>query len=106
MEEDPETIAREVARALRAGRRAVAFTGAGAPPEQVAAVHGTVLEEICAGCGRPLPDCARVHPCCGYPRPAALLFHDAIHPAAASAGAGGARDLVHALQGADTPLLF
>ena len=177
MEEDPETIAREVARALRAGRRAVAFTGAGvlwsglallglplagdgrawhawprvahffysrfflagvlaaapnachtfladcgmpvvttnvdglheragAPPEQVAAVHGTVLEEICAGCGRPLPDCARVHPCCGYPRPAALLFHDAIHPAAAIAGGGRAHDLVHAMQGADTPLLF
>src|SRR3989338_267092 len=33
MEEDPETIAREVARALRAGRRAVAFTGAGASAE-------------------------------------------------------------------------
>src|SRR3989338_2447735 len=197
MEEDPETIAREVARALRAGRRAVAFTGAGAsaesgvmpfrapgaagvlwsglallglplagdgrawdagprgppfffsplflagvlaaapnachtfladcgmpvvttnvdglheragaPPEQVAAVHGTVLEEICAGCGRPLPDCARgrpLPPCGAPPRPAALLSHDAIPPAAAIAGGGRAHDLVHAMQGADTPLLF
>ena len=79
---------------------------AGTPPEQVAAVHGTVLEEVCAGCGWPLDACLRAHPCCGYPRPAVLLFRDSIHPAVAVAAGGRAADLVHAVHGFDTPLLL
>lgn len=79
---------------------------AGTPPERVGAVHGTVLEEVCAGCGRAPAECARTHPCCGYPRPAVLLFNDALYPAAAAAGGARAADIVRGARGFDTPLLL
>lgn len=79
---------------------------AGAAAENVAAVHGTVHQEACSGCGRGLGACARIHPCCGYPRPAVLLFNDAFFLTNVQAANGLACDLLLSMRDAETPLLF
>ncbi len=74
--------------------------------DYVAAVHGTVSAEICAGCGRGAAACAHSHAACGYPRPAVLLFGDRLYPDTAAAAGRRAVDLVDRAKASDTPLVF
>jgi len=74
--------------------------------DYVAAVHGTVSAEICAGCGRGAAACAHSHAACGYPRPAVLLFGDRLYPDTAAAAVRRAEYLVDRAKASDTPLVF
>lgn len=79
------------------------------PPEyapMVAAVHGTALAEICAGCGREPAACTRAHAACGYPRPAVLLFDDRFYPRAAQDACARASTLVDGAKAREAPLVF
>lgn len=74
--------------------------------DHVAAVHGTVSVEICAGCGRDAAACTRAHAACGYPRPAVLLFGDRLYPDTAAAAGRRAADLVDRAKAFEAPLVF
>ena len=74
--------------------------------DHVAAVHGTVSVEICAGCGRDAAACTRAHAACGYPRPAVLLFDDRFYPRAAQDACARASTLVDGAKAREAPLVF
>lgn len=72
----------------------------------VAAVHGTVFAEICAGCGQRREECKHTRASCGYPRPAVLLDGDAFWPHTVADAGLRAAALVDRAKVQDTPLVF